>query len=296
MVEGPSAPGGQVLPRLSHRPRAGILPHLADPAGRGHRPAREVLAVGRALRGPTSRRSGFDEGRLRWLSFPHVSGAEIAAALGRRRGTRDSDATCGASAAKTCTTSPRSTTASRPCSALDEPQAVKAFLLSVHANRTLLADGAGCSHARLVPRNEEGLPEPLRGGEEKAEGSRRPAPAAIRGGMGRARARGFSRCCRARRTCWCARRTSGTCRAACPGCSTGLGILGLRIVRWAREYEKTPPGSRLRSSRRRATRCSRSARRRSTTPRPSADGGRKTPPSASCSSARWGRRAPARRA
>ena len=74
----------------------------------------------------------------------------------------------------------------------------------------------------------------------------------------------------------------------------GLGILGLRIVRWAREYETTPPAGRRHSSRPPATRCSPSARRRSTTPRPCADGGRRIRPSASCSSVHSVNRGPAR--
>ena len=77
---------------------------------------------------------GFDEGRLRWLSLPHVSGPEIAAALGsdaarvagtylRRVGDED-----------LYNPAPEHDSESG-LRALNEPQAVRSFLLSVHLRR-----------------------------------------------------------------------------------------------------------------------------------------------------------------
>jgi 4-alpha-glucanotransferase len=85
---------------------------------------------------------GIDAACLRWLSVPHVSASEIAAALGgtaarvaesylRRIGSED-----------LFNIAPEIDKESAIRS-LDEPPSVKAFLLSWHANRALLDDGAG---------------------------------------------------------------------------------------------------------------------------------------------------------
>ena len=147
LVEGPPAPGGQVLPRLSHRPRAGILPHLADPAGRDHGPAGAVFSRRPDSPVPTSRP---------WASTRDACGGSVsrthAARKLLRRNAPDMLPDLRASAPRTCTTWPRSTTASRPSRRLNEPQPVKDFLLALHADRTLLATARRCTTRRGTSR------------------------------------------------------------------------------------------------------------------------------------------------
>ncbi len=227
--------------------------------------------------------------RLRWLSVPHVSGAEITAALGaeaaragallqahRRRGPVQHRPGCDDSE-----------------SAIQRPRRAsrREELPSLwHANRTLLDDGSGTLLPLLVHRAEEGIPEPLRRRRKRrllelAGRARR----RIGGRLGTRRGAAPGRAAGRHRHAGVRGRPRRRARAACPGCSTSLGILGLRIVRWAREYDThaARPG-RPRSSRRPLSRRCPSAPRPSMTPPPSAGGGRRTRPSASCSSAPWG--------
>ena len=160
---------------------------------------------------------GFDAGRLRWLSLPHASGAEVASALGgnaahaarawlERVGSED-----------LYNLAPELDSESA-LQALNEPQAVKDFLLSLHANRTLLADGPDMFYPAWYLETRKGF-QSLTGDEKQKltnlVGLRGSSPR--RGGSGRG-----ANCCRrsrARPTCWCAPKTWATCRAACPACS-----------------------------------------------------------------------------
>jgi len=183
---------------------------------------------------------GIDRARLRWLSVPHISGSEIAAALGssadhvteaylRRIGSED-----------LFNIAPEYDSESAIRS-LDEPQPVKTFLLSWHANRTLLDDGGGAFTPAWYLESRKGFQS--LSGEEKS-------------GLGNL----VSQCRRESEESWestgrrllailqgatdmlvCAEDLGDVPRCV-PRVLENLGILGLRIVRWAREYEKTPPG------------------------------------------------------
>jgi 4-alpha-glucanotransferase len=113
---------------------------------------------------------GFDDGRLRWLSVPHVSASEIAAALGgdaarvagaylRRIGTED-----------LYNPAPEYDSESA-LRALDEPAAVKSFLLSLHSNRTLLDDGPSGSIPRGTSKLERAFRASPRGRKESCSTS-----------------------------------------------------------------------------------------------------------------------------
>ena len=186
---------------------------------------------------------GFDKGRLRWLSLPHAAGAEIAAALG-------GDAREAARVAGTYLKRIGSEDMYNPApqydsesslQGLDEPQAVKDFLLSLHSNRTLLADGPETFHPAWYLEANNGFKSltadekrklkdlVLRRRQESEEGwehSGRMLLSEIQGSTD---------------MLVCAEDLGDVPRCV-PRVLQGLGILGLRIVRWAREYEKTPPG------------------------------------------------------
>jgi 4-alpha-glucanotransferase len=193
---------------------------------------------------PLSRESlasiGIDAARLRWLSVPHISGPEIAAVLGssaghvtdaylRRIGTED-----------LFNIAPEYDSESAIRS-LDEPLPVKTFLLSWHANRTLLDDGAGAFTPAWYLESKKGFQS--LSGEEKGK------LANLVGQRRRESEEGWESTGRhllavlqeATDMLVCAEDLGDVPRCV-PRVLNGLGILGLRIVRWAREYDTTPPG------------------------------------------------------
>ncbi len=188
---------------------------------------------------------GFDAGRLRWLSVPHMSGAELKAALGpeaprvaelwlRRVGTED-----------LYNLAPEIDSESA-IHALAEPPEVKRFLLSWHANRALLGESAGedpvgarfpswyMDRARGFQSLSEEEKSKLhalidrrrRESEEVWESRGRELLAILRGGTD---------------MLVCAEDLGDVPRCV-PRVLAELGILGLRIVRWSREYEQAGPG------------------------------------------------------
>jgi 4-alpha-glucanotransferase len=177
---------------------------------------------------------GFDKGRLQWLSVPHGSGAEIASAhvagtYLKRIGSED-----------LYNLAPEYDSESA-LRALDEPAAVKSFLLSLHSNRTLLADGPEMYYPAWYLETKKGF-QSLSGDEKKS----------LKDLVGRRRRESEEGWERTGRTLLsvikdatdmlvCAEDLGDVPRCV-PRVLDGLGILGLRIVRWAREYEKTPPG------------------------------------------------------
>lgn len=183
---------------------------------------------------------GFDKERLRWLSLPHVSGPEMAAALGsdaarvagaylRRIGAEDMY-------------NPASEHDSESAlRILNEPEAVKSFLLSLHSNRTLLADGPEIFHPAWYLETKNGYQN--LSGDEKNK---------LKDLVGRRRRESEEAWERTGRMLLsvmkgatdmlvCAEDLGDVPRCV-PRVLDGLAILGLRIVRWAREYEKAPPG------------------------------------------------------
>jgi 4-alpha-glucanotransferase len=85
---------------------------------------------------------GFDKGRLRWLSVPHISGGELEAALGPEAPAVKERylVPVGSEALYNLKPEIDSETA---IDTLDASAAVKGFLFSWHSNRTLLEDGNG---------------------------------------------------------------------------------------------------------------------------------------------------------
>jgi len=177
---------------------------------------------------------GFDNGRLRWLSLPHASGAEVAAAhvpstYLKRIGSEDlynlAPEYDGESVLR----------------GLDEPQEVKDFLLSLHSNRSLLADGPGMYYPAWYLETKKGF-QSLSSDEKKE----------LKDLVAKRRQESEEGWERTGRTLLsevqdstdmlvCAEDLGDVPRCV-PRVLQDLGILGLRIVRWAREYEKTPPG------------------------------------------------------
>lgn len=187
---------------------------------------------------------GFDEGRLRWLSVPHISGAELNAALGpeaprvaklwlQRVGTEE-----------LYNLAPHIDSESA-IHALAEPPEVKKFLLSWHANRALLdwseKEDSGTRYPCWYLDSTKGfqslsddeksklrvmIDTRRRESEEMWESRGRELLSIIRG---------------ATDMLVCAEDLGDVPRCV-PRVLAELRILGLRIVRWSREYDKAGPG------------------------------------------------------
>lgn len=188
---------------------------------------------------------GFDAGRLLWLSVPHMSGAELKAALGpeaarvadlclRRVGTED-----------LYNIKPEIDSESA-IHGLAEPPEVKKFLLSWHANRALLAESAGEDPGARFPswymdraRGFQSLSEEEKSKLHQLIDSRRRESEEVWESRGRellAILRG------ATDMLVCAEDLGDVPRCV-PRVLAELRILGLRIVRWSREYDKAEPGA-----------------------------------------------------
>jgi 4-alpha-glucanotransferase len=184
---------------------------------------------------------GFDKGRLRWLSVPHVSGPEIAAALGgdaarveaaylRRVGEED-----------LYNPGPQYDSES-VLHALNETPEVKGFLLSWHSNRTLLGEGPDLFHPAWYMETKKGFQSLAREEQEKLKDLAARRRRESEEGWERTGRKLLSVLVKATDMLVCAEDLGDVPRCV-PRVLDSLGILGLRIVRWAREYEKTPPGS-----------------------------------------------------
>ncbi len=183
---------------------------------------------------------GFDKARMRWLSLPHVSGGELAAALGieaarvaglhlKRVGTED------------LYNLREEIDGERAIAALDEAPEVKSFLRSWHANRTLLSD-AGLHYPAWYMEQKKGF-QSLSPAEQEA----------LRMLVGRKREeseldweRRGEDLLRTLQTATdmlvCAEDLGDVPRCV-PRVLSRRGILGLRIVRWSRAYDTAPAGS-----------------------------------------------------
>jgi 4-alpha-glucanotransferase len=183
---------------------------------------------------------GFDTGRITWLSLPHVAGRDAAESLGsdaprvqetylRRVGDED-----------LWNIAP-SYDSEAAIQALQEPDTVKAFLRSWHANRTLLDEGGGVWYPTWYYERTKGF-QSLTDGEKSR----------LRDLLGRLRAESEQDWER-RGTALLRAVQSATDMLVCaedlgdvprcvPRVLTGLGILGLKIVRWSRDYDHAAPG------------------------------------------------------
>ncbi len=81
VVEGQAPAGREVFSRASRRPRAGVLPHLAHSTKRGDGPPGH-FSPSAGMDAEDLRKLGFDTGRIRWLTLPHITGKELETALG----------------------------------------------------------------------------------------------------------------------------------------------------------------------------------------------------------------------
>jgi 4-alpha-glucanotransferase len=182
----------------------------------------------------------FDQGRLRWLTLPHVTGQELEAALGADapRVARQYLSRIGTEEMYNISPSFDSETAIQ---ALSEPPAVKDFLLSHHRDRAFVRDGKGLRHPSWYIDETKGF-------RSLSEVER----SALRDALSRRRReseeiwerRGRELLCMLRGTTdmlVCAE-DLGDVPDCVPKVLAELGILGLRILRWSREYKKVAPG------------------------------------------------------
>jgi 4-alpha-glucanotransferase len=183
---------------------------------------------------------GFDKGRLRWLSVPHVSEAELAA-LGPQAAAARERYLLRIGAEDLYNLKPEMDSETVIAS-LDASSEVKSFLFSRHSDRALLDEGDGTFYpawymeqkksfqsltvqekSRLadivVRRRAESEQAWEAGGRELLDTLRRSTDMLV-----------------------CAEDLGDVPRCV-PRVLAALGILGLRIVRWSRAYAETPPGS-----------------------------------------------------
>jgi 4-alpha-glucanotransferase len=185
--------------------------------------------------------AGFDEGRLRWLSVPHIGGGELDAALGAEA-PRVAGLYLRRLDGEDLYNPLPEADGEQAIEKLPEPAEVKRFLRAWHANRALIHDGAGTyypSWYREETKAFKSLAEP-----EKAK---------LRGLVNEAR--------RLSEETW--EREGEALLQSLQGatdmlvCAEDLGdvprcvprvlarrrILGLRILRWTREYDAAAAGT-----------------------------------------------------
>jgi 4-alpha-glucanotransferase len=179
---------------------------------------------------------GWDDGMIRWLTLPHVSGTELAGSLGPDA-RRVADSYLLRIGNEELYNIRPEVDGEQAILGLDEPRAVKDFLLARHVDRTLLDDGAGVrfpawyletkkGFRSLSDAQRAGLAELL--GRKRAESERdwerrgRDLLDVIRGS-----AAGMLVCAE----------DLGDVPRCVPVVLADLGILGLRILRWARDWD-----------------------------------------------------------
>jgi 4-alpha-glucanotransferase len=186
------------------------------------------------------RQAGFDEGRLRWLSVPHVSGAELAAALGAEA-PRAADRYLRRVGTEELYNPLPGFDGEEAIQRIEEPAAVKAFLRAAHVDRTLLLDGADTYYPSWYRENTKGFRSLTE--EEKSrlrgliDGKRR-ASEEIWEKQGE---KILSVLQGATDMLVCAEDLGDVPRCV-PRVLARRKILGLRILRWTREWDSAGPG------------------------------------------------------
>ncbi|MGA2762337.1 MAG: 4-alpha-glucanotransferase [Spirochaetia bacterium] len=183
---------------------------------------------------------GFDEGRIRWLTLPHISGGELASASG----------TEAARVAQTYLTriggedlyniSARFDSEAA-LQAAHEPPSIRDFLLSRHSDRTFLLDDRGMRFPSwYVSRTRafQSLSDREKAALSDLFARRRRESEEIWEERGR---RLLSMLRETTDMLVCAE-DLGDVPDCVPRVLADLGILGLRIVRWSREYRKAAAG------------------------------------------------------
>jgi 4-alpha-glucanotransferase len=182
---------------------------------------------------------GFDKGKLRWLTVPHVTGAELASAFPgddaravglylRRIGEED---------LYNLAPEVDSESAIR---ALAEPPEVKRALLSWHVDRTLLDEGASLYPVWHLDRSKgfRSLADAEKDRLRDLVGRRRRESEDLWEKNGR---RLLALLKEATDMLVCAEDLGDVPRCV-PRVLSELSILGLRITRWSREYDRAGPG------------------------------------------------------
>ena len=184
---------------------------------------------------------GFDDGRIRWLSVPHIGGDELAAGLGAEAGRAAGIYLDRMGNEELYTLKPTFDRESAIHSLREQPE-VKSSLLAWHANRALVDVGMGTffpawylertkGFQTLVPAEKTRLSELLgrrrRESEETWEKRGRQLLAMLR---------------ETTDMLVCAE-DLGDVPDCVPRVLADLEILGLRIVRWSRDWKASGPGS-----------------------------------------------------
>jgi 4-alpha-glucanotransferase len=183
---------------------------------------------------------GFDQARIRWLSVPHTGGRELSTALGadasrvaalylKRVGTED------------LYNLREEVDGERAIAALVEPREVKDCLRSLHVNRTLMEDKGEYFPAWYMEQKK---------GYQSLAGSEQEALRRLAGQRRREseedwerRGRDLLRMLQSATDMLVCAEDLGDVPRCVPRVLAELGILGLRIERWSREYDAAPPGS-----------------------------------------------------
>lgn len=181
------------------------------------------------------RNTGFDDGRIRWLSAPHFRGAEIEARLGadaerirRLYLLRVGDQELFNLRAEM--------DGEEAILALNEPEAVKDFLLSKHVDRALIA----VSEEEFVPSWFFWQTTSFTGMSQEEQAKLREAITASRAASERIweqRGRELLGMLRETTDMLVCAEDLGDVPDCVPRVLSDLGILGLRVARWARDYK-----------------------------------------------------------
>lgn len=184
--------------------------------------------------------SGFEDGRIRWLTLPHISGQELRDAVGgdadrvarlylSRIGSQDLYNIAGKVDSESA------------LQALPEPASVKEFLLSRHGDRTFLEDGNGLRFPSWYFSRTKGF----RSLSEKEKSLLREVISRRRREseeIWEHRGRELLAMVRAATDMLVCAEDLGDVPDSVPRVLADLGILGLRILRWTREYKSAQPG------------------------------------------------------
>ncbi|HTP60063.1 MAG TPA: 4-alpha-glucanotransferase, partial [Spirochaetia bacterium] len=193
------------------------------------------------LREKDTQRIGFDEGRLRWLTFPHITGQELASALGSDA-PRVAQAHLSRIGSEDLYGIREDLDSEADINALAEPKAVKDFLLSRHADRAFLLNGDGTRFPSWYIGETKGF----RGLSEKEKGALRDLLSQKRKEseeVWERRGRDLLSMLQDTTDMLVCAEDLGDVPDCVPKVLAELGILGLRILRWSREYKKAAPGA-----------------------------------------------------
>jgi len=185
-------------------------------------------------------RSRFDEGRIRWLSLPHVSGAELAAGLGPDA-SRVAASYLRRVAAEDLYTLPEELGEGAIDRLVERPE-VKRFLRSWHANRALVQAADGGLYPAWYADRSKGFGT-LSDSEKQSLRDMMAQSRAASEQVWEARGRALLTELRDSTDMLVCAEDLGDVPRIVPEVLADLGILGLRIVRWSRDWDRAGPGT-----------------------------------------------------